>query len=127
MPTYLTIDVGGTHIKYALMQETGELTQSGHLPTPAKSLDQFFESIFSIIDPHQEEIEGVAFSVPGKVDSHTGTIYFGGALTYLDQVCLKDVIKERYGLRASVQNDAKAAAMQRIGWGRVRGLLVGGV
>ncbi len=120
MPTYLTIDVGGTHIKYALMQETGELTQSGHLPTPAKSLDQFFESIFSIIDQYQEEIEGVAFSVPGKVDSQTGTIYFGGALTYLDQVCLKDVIRERYGLRASVQNDGKAAALAELWLGSLQ-------
>ena len=88
MPTYLTIDVGGTHIKYALMQENGGLTQAGHVPTPPKSLEQFFESIFSIIDQYQEKIEGIAFSVPGKVDSQTGTIYFGGALTYLDQVCL---------------------------------------
>ena len=122
MPTYLTIDVGGTHIKYALMQENGGLTQAGHVPTPPKSLDQFFESIFSIIDQYQEKIEGVAFSVPGKVDSQTGTIYFGGALTYLDQVCLKEVIKERYGLRASVQNDAKAAALAELWLGSLQGV-----
>lgn len=122
MKTYLTIDVGGTNIKYALMQEDGSLGQAGKVATPAKSLDLFFESIFSIIDLFKDQIAGVAFSVPGKVDSQTGTIYFGGALSYLDQVCLKEIIKDKYDLEASVQNDAKAAALAELWLGSLQGV-----
>ena len=43
-------------------------------------------------------------------------------MTYLDQVCLKEVIKERYGLRASVQNDAKAAALAELWLGSLQGV-----
>ena len=39
---------------------------------PTQVFGPVFESIFSIIDQYQEKIEGVAFSVPGKVDSQTG-------------------------------------------------------
>ncbi|MGT2682689.1 ROK family protein [Streptococcus porci] len=122
MKYYLTIDVGGTNIKYALMQENGKLVSADKLPTPTDSLDSFLASIDSIIDQHLELISGVAFSVPGKVDTTTGTIYFGGALTYLDQLCLAQVIKDKYDLPVSVQNDAKAAALAEIWLGSLKGV-----
>lgn len=121
MKYYLAIDVGGTNIKYALMQEDGKLISSDKLPTPEHSLEEFLTSIYSIIDQYHERISGVAFSVPGKVDTETGTIYFGGALTYLDQLCLKQVIKDKYNLPASVQNDAKAAALAELWLGSLQG------
>ncbi|MGV2999549.1 ROK family protein [Streptococcus suis] len=122
MKHYLAIDVGGTHIKYALMQEDGAIISSDKMVTPKRSLEAFLTSLFDIITPYQEELSGVAFSVPGKVDTHTGTIYFGGALTYLDRLCLKQVIQERYNLPASVQNDAKAAALAELWLGSLKGV-----
>jgi predicted NBD/HSP70 family sugar kinase len=34
MANYLTIDVGGTNIKYALMDENAEIAAKGEIPTP---------------------------------------------------------------------------------------------
>ncbi|MGT2802176.1 ROK family protein [Streptococcus henryi] len=122
MTQFLTIDVGGTNIKYALMQDDGTIGLTNKIPTPPNSLEEFLESIFTIIEAVKTEIKGVAFSVPGKVDTKTGTIYFGGALTYLDKLCLKQIIEEKYGLETSVQNDAKAAAMAELWLGSLKGV-----
>ena len=34
MSNYLTIDVGGTNIKYALMDENAEIKEKDEVPTP---------------------------------------------------------------------------------------------
>lgn len=121
MANYLTIDVGGTNIKYAIMDEAGQIYENGKADTPSASLDKFWTVIFKIIDNYQsDDLKGVAFSVPGKVDTSTGTVYFGGALTYLDGVCFKQVIGEKYGLAVGVQNDAKAAALAELWLGSLQ-------
>lgn len=122
MKDYLTIDVGGTNIKYAIIKEDGQQVTSNNLPTPNDSLEHFLTSIYSIIDQYKHHIAGIAFSVPGKVDTKTGTIYFGGALTYLDQLCLTKVINDKYDLPVSVQNDAKAAALAELWLGSLNGV-----
>ena len=38
MSNYLTIDVGGTNIKYALMNDEIEVIEKGEVPTPRDSL-----------------------------------------------------------------------------------------
>ena len=44
MNHYLTIDVGGTYIKYALMTEDIEIIEKGEVPTPKDSLALFEDS-----------------------------------------------------------------------------------
>lgn len=123
MKRYLTVDVGGTNIKYAVMDEGGKIYENGKEATPPDNLDTFWEVIFKIINRCQSDsLKGVAFSVPGKVDISTGTVYFGGALTYLDGVCFKNIIKEKYSLPVSIQNDAKAAALAELWLGSLTGI-----
>ncbi len=41
MRTYLTLDVGGSAIKYALMKEDLTLLEKSSVPTPTDTLDSF--------------------------------------------------------------------------------------
>lgn len=44
----LAIDVGGTFIKYALVDEGGVLTGKGRVPTPLEGLDDFIDAVESM-------------------------------------------------------------------------------
>ena len=57
---YLVFDVGGTAIKYALMNDELEMLEKGSVPTPLDTLENFLEVIKSIynIVPVQQQVRG---------------------------------------------------------------------
>lgn len=125
MTEYLTIDIGGTDIKYGLMDKKGFLKNRGKRPTP-KNLKDFLMAVQILIDQYQNVVDAFAFSVPGKVDTQTTTVYFGGALTFLNGLCFNEVF-ESYGKPIAVQNDGKAAALAELWLGHLKGVENGAV
>ena len=106
----LAIDVGGTFIKYALVDEGGVLTRKGRVPTPLEGLDEFIDAVESIYQVFHGQVEGIALSVPGVVDRDAGFMRSGGALEYNYGVPLAALLQERIpGVNVSIENDAKAA------------------
>ena len=59
MKTYLTLDVGGSAIKYALMQEDLTILEKSSVPTPMDTLENFIETIGKIYDQFQDQIDGI--------------------------------------------------------------------
>ena len=53
MKTYLTLDVGGSAIKYALMQEDLTILEKSSVPTPMDTIENFIETIGKIYDQFQ--------------------------------------------------------------------------
>lgn len=123
---YLVIDVGGTFIKYAWTDENGEIQDSGKMPTmrkPGDTLEDFVEAIGMIYDSYKEKdiVEGIAMDVPGQVDVETGMVYGGGAISYLDRVNLEAAIEKRCdGVKVSLENDAKCAALAEVWRGNAK-------
>lgn len=120
---YLSIDVGGTTIKYGLLDHSGTLLEDGVQSTPQSELDVFLNQIDCIIIEYLDRIKGIAFSIPGKINKSNGTIYFGGALPYLNELPLKQIIEEKYNLPVSLENDGKAAALAEFWLGNLKGHL----
>ncbi|WP_312541816.1 ROK family protein [Enterococcus sp.] len=118
---YLSIDIGGTNIKSALIDRSGNILSKSRIKTP-KGLSGFLAAIHEIVAEHQREIRGIAFSTPGKVDTHTGIISFGGALPFINGVSLKDELAEAFDLPVSVINDGKAAALAELWLGNLQGV-----
>ncbi|NHC43204.1 ROK family protein [Bacillus sp. MM2020_1] len=118
---YLVIDIGGTFIKYALMDPAGSIITKRQKRTPITNLSDFKEVIFSIIEDQElKELNGIAFSCPGTIDVNKGTIYHGGLLPFLHEVQLAKIIKERYGIDVTIENDAKCAALAELWLGSVK-------
>ena len=44
MKTYLALDVGGSSIKYALIQEDSTILEKSSVPTPMDTMDHFVET-----------------------------------------------------------------------------------
>lgn len=120
MGKYLVIDVGGTNIKYALMDEENIL-EKNEILTPYNGLECFIETIGILYDKYMSQIKGIALSVPGRVDMKTGFMYTGGSLQYIQMVPMADLLKARCPLPISVENDGKCAALAEL-W---KGSLVG--
>lgn len=118
---YLSIDIGGTNIKSALIDRSGNILSKTRTKTP-KELSGFLAAIHEIVAEHHHDIRGIAFSTPGKVDTHTGKISFGGALPFLNGVSLKDELAEAFDLPVSIINDGKAAALAELWLGNLQGV-----
>ena len=78
MKKYLVLDIGGSSIKYAMMNESAEFLSKGSVKTPLDCIESLVEIIGQIYDDYKFEIEGMAISMPGVLDSDTGYAYSGG-------------------------------------------------
>ena len=66
MAEYLTIDVGGTSIKFAVMNENAEISEKGDYPTPMdEGLDGFLKSLKAVYDKYGSKAEADVMSAPG--------------------------------------------------------------
>lgn len=126
MTSFLSFDVGGTRIKYALITDKREIVKKSSTHTPDNS-QEFWRVVDDIVERHKNVIDGVAFSVPGRVDTEKGIIYIGGALPYLKDIHIKDMFFLKYGLPVAVVNDAKAAALAEVWQGSLKGVKDGAV
>ena len=104
------IDVGGTFIKHALMNEHAEIIERGKVPTPMTNRADFIDAI---VDIHKlyPNAQGIAMSLPGIIDTKNGVCITSGALEYNIGFCIVDAVKEIIPLKITVENDAKCAAL----------------
>lgn len=117
MEAFMVIDIGGTYIKYAVMDETAKKRRSGKLATPKDGLDSFLLTVQKVVEENAADfnLQGLAISSPGAVDVKTGFIGGASAIPYIHGVNMTDLIKERTGLETTIENDANCAALAE-GW-----------
>lgn len=125
--TYLSMDIGGTFIKYAKMNEDAVILQQGKVPTPSDHLIDFMNCITMLINSFPGELDGIAISCPGTIDTDRGIVYYGGALTYLDKVPLGSQLMQMFGVPTILENDGKCAALAELRRGNLKGVTDGAV
>lgn len=115
MKYYIGIDVGGSSIKSAIVDENGNLSSQSKVKTP-ETLDAFYEAIDTIANKAQKEkkIEGIAMSLPGAVDSDSGIIGGSSAVMYIHGPNIKKDVAHRTGLPVEIENDANCAALAEV-------------
>ena len=107
----MVFDVGGTEIKYSVMDEQMHRTDSGAVPTPQDTQAQFLDAVYRLYAPHIDEVSGIAMALPGFVDNRTGYVSNGGALLYNTATPVGQLLAEKCGCPVILENDGKAAAM----------------
>ena len=115
MKKYISIDIGGTFIKYGLINENGEILEKNELATEAsKGGEQILAKVLKIVETYhtKEPVEGVAISTAGMVDSKKGAIrYASDLIPAYTGINFKDPIKEKFNLPCSVENDVNCAGL----------------
>ncbi|MCR5526240.1 MAG: ROK family protein [Lachnospiraceae bacterium] len=117
----MVFDVGGTDIKYSVMDESLERENMGSVPTPQDTRENFFKALKDIFDQFKDEVDGVAMSLPGFIDSKKGRCNGGGWLKYNQGMSIGPELSEYLGAPVHLANDGKAAALAEL----KRGSLVG--
>lgn len=114
---YAVFDVGGSAIKYALMDETGLFIEKSSIPTPKEGLEAFVDTIHLIVKGYEQkaDIKGIALSVPGAVDVENGHIEGASAIPYLHGPNIKKLIQDVTYLPVELENDANCAGLAE-GW-----------
>lgn len=115
MNYYIGIDVGGSSIKAALVDDNGQLSHHNKAKTPA-TLEEFYATIENLVTviAKEQEVQGIALSLPGAVDSDTGIIGGASALPYIHGPNIKEDLEARTHLRVEMENDANCAALAEV-------------
>ena len=81
MMNCLSFDVGGTTIKYGVINDRYEVLLKDKIPTP-KDEEKFIESISEIIQKNIENISKVSIAMPGYVNIANNKYLYGPHLQY---------------------------------------------
>ena len=118
----LTFDIGGTFIKYGVCNEKFEFLEDHKVPTEAKKGGQkLVEKIIGIIEEY-DNIDRVAISTAGQVDSENGIIvYSTDNIPYYTGMMVKKLIENKTGIPTFVENDVNSAALGEAHFGAAKG------
>lgn len=110
------IDVGGTKISGALVDEAGSLLAEGRCESPAQDADAIADAISGLVEELRDghDVAGVGVAAAGFIDRERTTVLFAPNLAWRNEP-LDERITRRVGLPVVIENDANAAA-----WGEFR-------
>ncbi len=118
---YIVLDIGGTFIKHAVMDENFVEELSGETPTKYDP-EEFLAQLVEVIKSYGEGYGGVAISMAGFINPETGENTDYGCSERFTKYNLKEKLAELTGYRISVENDSNCAALAEsvIGAGKGR-------
>lgn len=110
----ICIDVGGTSIKHASVDENGNIREKSSFRTPSNK-KTFLEKIRNLVKSYEEKqpIQSISFSFPGYINTETGFAETAGSIEYFSgENVLKEVsdaLDHLYPIY--IENDANCAAI----------------
>lgn len=119
---YLTIDFGGTLVKYSVMDENCKVFERKEEKSPVESRELFLDFICRLYEEYKSdyEIGGIAVSMPGIIDGRNGLIQSAGAFLSLYGMNLCEELKDRLPVPFTVENDGKCGALAEVWQGNLK-------
>lgn len=123
---YLGIDLGGTNVAAAVVDETGKILGRTSLPTPRgveAVADRMAEAACTAADNAGipwEQVSSVGVGSPGAIQLETGVVKYWSNLDFED-VPLADLLAARLDKPVLLENDANAAALGEYAAGAGKG------
>jgi glucokinase len=123
----LGIDLGGTNIKAAVVDEEGRIVVKGWVRTPRQGgeaivsrIAQLCFDVLGSAELSMEDIEAVGVGVPGSVSPETGVINYCSNLNFFD-LPFSEMLEKLLGKKVCLENDANLAALAEYKLGSGRG------
>ncbi len=116
------IDIGGTKIAGAVVDELGQIVRSERVATPAGDSALLEDSVVAMIRSLQatDGVSAVGVAAAGFIDSAQSTVYYAPNIDWRNEP-FREKLEARVGTTVVVDNDANAAgwAEFRFGAGRM--------
>ena len=120
MEYVISIDLGGTNLRIAIVSESLEIVDVVRQSTTKNDKDKLFEQICRMIDSLPYEKYGVK-----KVGISACGIIDGDHITLLPNLNIKDFdlnkrLEEKYGFKVNIRNDANCTALAEASFGSTK-------
>lgn len=113
---YFAIDIGGTAVKYGVVNKNGEVLSQSEFPTGEyDNVNALLEKLYCIVEKELNNISGIGISCTGKIDDKSGVIT-GGVSIMKDWINtpLKKLFVEKFGVDVYVNNDVKCIGLSEL-------------
>ena len=122
-PTIIGVDLGGTKVSVGAVTG-GKVRRVVRREVPAQEaaeivLAEIFDTIAEVFD---DSVVGIGCGVPSVVDVEEGVVFEVENIPSWKEMPLKAKLEERFGVPASVNNDANAFVVGEHVFGKGRGL-----
>ena len=129
MAKRIGIDVGGTNVKIALVDDNGKIIYSNSVPTYAKmgyeytvnNIKQAIKDLMKETNTTPSDIEGIGFDFPGQVDCKTGVVKLAPNIPGWVNVPIAQMIEDEFHISTRIDNDVRCAALGELKFGAGRG------
>ncbi|WP_158864703.1 ROK family glucokinase [Leifsonia sp. AG29] len=111
------IDIGGTKIAGAVVDELGGIVREDRVPTDASSPAEIENAVVGMVQrlaAGTEEIAGVGVAAAGFIDAAQSTVYYAPNINWRHEP-FREKLEKRLDLPVLIENDANAA-----GWAEFR-------
>ena len=123
------IDVGGTNVKIALVDNKGKIIYSNSIPTRAEmgyeyTINNMKEAITELIKETKSDpknIESIGFGFPGQIDYQKGIVRLAPNIPGWVNVPIAEIMEKEFGIPTRVDNDVRCAALGELNYGAGQG------
>lgn len=125
MDKYVSIDIGGTAIKYGIIDGDGTILERHEMDTEAHlGGSGILKKAVDIVKDYKkdQQLSGICISTAGMVDTEKGEIFYAAPLIpdYAGTQ-FKKTMEEAFGLPCEVENDVNCAGLAENTSGAARG------
>ncbi|MEN9714033.1 MAG: hypothetical protein RLZZ164_697 [Actinomycetota bacterium] len=116
------IDIGGTKIAGALVDQDGNIIREDKVPTPASNSDSVVDAVIALIEALSEgqKVLGAGVAVAGFIDANQSEVLYAPNLSFRNEP-FKAKLEAKTNLPILVENDANAAGWAEYRYGAGRG------
>lgn len=123
------IDVGGTNVKIALVDDKGKIIYSNSVPTYAQmgyeytvnNIKQAIKDLMKETNTKPSDIQGIGFDFPGQVDYKTGVVKLAPNIPGWVNVPIAKMIEDEFHIPTRIDNDVRCAALGELKFGAGKG------
>lgn len=123
------VDIGGTNVKIALVDDKGVIAYSNSVPTRAEmGYEYTIQNIINTIKDSLKEsnndissVGGIGFGLPGQIDSVNGVVRLLPNIPGWVEVPLAKIVQNEFKVPVKLDNDVRVATLGELNFGAGKG------
>ncbi len=117
------IDIGGTKIAGALVDDAGRIVRTQRRPTPAQDADAIVSDVVEVIRSlaDGERVSAAGVVAPGFIDAEQSSVYYAPNISFRNEPLRRRLSEQLPGMTIVIDNDANAAGWAEYRFGAGRG------